>query len=44
VKQLFSCPDTIERRDVETLTVEEFVEQYEKTNKAVIIKGTWLVI
>ena len=39
--QLKVCPDQIERRDAETLPVEEFVKEYERNCRPVIIRGTW---
>ena len=39
IRQLFNCSEDIERRSIETLSVEEFIERYEKENRAVIITG-----
>lgn len=38
-KLLKECPDNIERRQADDLTVEQFINEYEKPNKPVIIQG-----
>jgi hypothetical protein len=40
-KGLFDCPDDVDRRNVEDLSVNEFREQYHKVKKSVIIEGTF---
>ena len=38
-KLLKECPDNIERRQGDDLTVEQFIKDFEKNNKPVVIQG-----
>jgi hypothetical protein len=38
-KQLFDCPDQIDRIHVDQLTTEDFIDKYERPAKPVILKG-----
>jgi histone arginine demethylase JMJD6 len=38
-KQLFDCPDQIDRVNIDQLTNEEFIEKYEKLAKPVVLMG-----
>ena len=37
--KLAECPDQVDRRDANEMTVEQFVEEYEKPCKPVVIRG-----